>query len=48
MRIVAPSWILSMAASAEAMRLSISCSEVFGAVYFIRHWGWKTPGGLGG
>src|SRR2546422_7820534 len=30
MRMVAPSWIFSMAASAEAMRLSIRCSEVFG------------------
>src|SRR5713226_528027 len=42
MRMVAPSWILSMAASAEAMRLSIWCSEVFGEVYFIRYWSGKT------
>src|SRR5437879_3198879 len=41
-RMVAPSWIFSMAASAEAIRLSIRCSEVFSAVYFIRHWSWKT------
>src|SRR6266852_8214823 len=42
MRMVAPSWIFSMAASAEAMRLSIRCSEVFGEVYFIQRWSGKA------
>src|SRR5229473_6931989 len=40
-RMVTPSRILSMAASAEAIRLSIQCSEVFGEVYFIRCWSRK-------
>src|SRR6266481_5669982 len=34
-RIVAPSRTFAMAASADAMRLSIPCSEVQGGVYFI-------------
>src|SRR5260370_30733389 len=42
MRMVAPSWIFSMATSADAIRLSIHCSEVFRAVYFIRHWSWSV------
>src|SRR5260370_31464104 len=41
MRMVTPSRIFSMATSAEAMRLSIQCSEVFGEVYFIRCWSRK-------
>src|SRR2546426_439837 len=41
MRMVAPSVSFSMAASAEAMRLSMPCSEVTEAVYFIRHWSRK-------
>src|SRR5712692_3379385 len=41
-RMVAPSLIFSMAASAEAMRLSIRCSEGFGEVYFIQRWSGKA------